>query len=262
MTKPQPKPSLQKAALASGSMVSGFQSSSEVNFTRKMQAATKRTLSPGDWRCTFPDGSGCNFPNYAANTTCYQCGALVPKEVTRQPNKDGTPWVAPKEQLLPGQWKCDTCAFVNHPGRLQCKVCQKPKCANKKEESLVARDQPTEVEVAVPVKVDPNAVLQWTCEKCQRKNVMGADKCYLCHERRPAAVQGTARGPGGWKCSNCETHNQPACGVCVTCSMKKTHKLGSSGDWRCKLCQKVNFSDSSKCYKCDEMVTLNTMEIL
>ncbi|KAJ2053440.1 hypothetical protein GGH13_008357, partial [Coemansia sp. S155-1] len=223
----------------------------------------------GEWVCDT-----CELKNPLAANKCTVCNTAKPgpkpaaAAVAPVPNlwaQSGFTIAGPKDD----EWTCDTCELKNPLAANKCTVCDTAKPAGPANPiSVTAAPTVTAAPSVVPV---PNLWAQsgftiagpkddeWTCDTCELKNPLAANKCTVCDTAKPAgpanpisvtaaptvtaapsvvpvpnlwAQSGfTIAGPkdGQWTCDTCELKNEAAASKCTVCdAAKPAQKSGPS----------------------------------
>ncbi|KAJ2027222.1 hypothetical protein H4S03_008347, partial [Coemansia sp. S3946] len=223
--------------------------------TNSWASSSFRPVAPkdGEWVCDT-----CELKNPLAATKCTVCDSAKPgpkpaaAAVAPVPNlwaQSGFTIAGPKD----GEWTCDTCELKNPQVANKCTVCDsaKPGPANS-----------VSVTTAPAVAPVPNLWAQsgftiagpkdgeWTCDTCELKNPLAANKCTVCDSAKPgpanpvsvttapvvttaptaapvpnlwaqSGFRPQATQNGQWTCDTCELKNKAAAPKCTVCDAAK-----------------------------------------
>ncbi|KAJ2033114.1 hypothetical protein H4S04_009358, partial [Coemansia sp. S16] len=156
-----------------------------------------------------------------------------------------------------GEWVCDTCELKNPLAANKCTVCNTAKPGPKPAAAAVAPVPNLWAQSGFTIAGPKDD--EWTCDTCELKNPLAANKCTVCDTAKPAgpanpisvtaaptvtaapsvvpvpnlwAQSGfTIAGPkdGQWTCDTCELKNEAAASKCTVCdAAKPAQKSGPS----------------------------------
>jgi len=135
-----------------------------------------------------------------------------------------------RNQMKPGDWKCQNCNDINFASRQSCRTCSISKPQEQKH-GMKAGD--------------------WICPKCNELVFASKNSCFKCGYSKDSNK--AANKPNDWNCS-CGELNFGSRDKCRKCSKLKV-EVGSfvqkSGDWKCLTCNDINFASRTVCRKCN-----------
>ncbi|KAJ2247474.1 hypothetical protein GGI13_005028, partial [Coemansia sp. RSA 455] len=204
----------------------------------------------GNWTCDV-----CELKSPLSATKCVVCDAARPApKPTAAPSAPPATnsWasssfrpVAPKD----GEWICDTCELKNPLAATKCTVCDSAKPGPKPAAAAVAPVPNLWAQSGFTIAGPKDG--EWTCDTCELKNPLAANKCTVCDTAKPAGpanpvsvtaapvvttapsvvsvpnlwaqsgFRPQATQNGQWTCDTCELKNEAAASKCTVCDAAK-----------------------------------------
>lgn len=137
--------------------------------------------------------------------------------------------------LLPGDWICTKCNFLNFMKNTKCRACGY---------GVYKR----------PISNDELKKGDWTCPGCNFMNFGRNMQCLKCSTDKPANVPSVdkfEKKKGDWDCPRCNFMNFAKNKECFQCQEPRPQRKLRDGDWECPECDFHNFFRNTVCKKCN-----------
>jgi len=164
----------------------------------------------------------------------------------------------------PGDWRCDSCQFLNFARRHFCKDCGQQRTDGVQPPPQASQFNQQEAKPG-----------DWHCDRCSFMNFARRNSCKNCSAPRPGAAPSHDRGPrsfggggggrgprmkpGDWRCGDCSFVNFARREFCKDCGgarpadvQRAPQQQGRPGDWSCSGCSYFNFAYRDVCGQCGE----------
>ena len=168
-------------------------------------------------------------------------------------------------------WICESCENLNFSARRECKRCSKPR---------PARPRYAQTKLSKNPWSHRDVTRDWRCPACDNVNYAGRDRCNRCARPQPAQVKYVHQSTIPKDvCPTIKTRaaatesrrEEPGVGrerrwLGPLLPQKRSHPSHSTRDpekdWRCPLCNNVNFCGRVHCNKCRAIIPFDGYEAI